>query len=90
MTLPAAAAAPSKRAIDDAIRVIPAEWFKASPAIYWTDFLASAALGWTALVAGVVSDGRVRAAWLLGAMFALYRAVLFIHEITHRALESST
>lgn len=73
------------RAIDQAIRAIPIEWFKASPAIYWTDMLASAAIGWTALAAGVLSDGWPRLAWLAVAAFALYRAVLFIHEITHRA-----
>jgi fatty acid desaturase len=85
MSLPARSEAPSKRAIDEAIRAIPIEWFKASPAIYWADMLTSALIGWTALVLGVLSAGWVRAGWLAVAMFALYHAVLFIHEITHRA-----
>jgi fatty acid desaturase len=84
VSLPAASAAPSKRAIDEAIRVIPADWFKASPAIYWTDFLASAIAGWTAFVFAVVGAGWSRAALFVVAALALYRAVLFIHEITHR------
>ncbi|OWK33506.1 fatty acid desaturase [Sphingomonas dokdonensis] len=54
------------------------------PAVYWGDFLASAALGyaalgvaiaagplWLTLIAGVVS------------MLALYRGMSFIHELTH-------
>jgi len=85
MSLPARTAAPPKRAIDDAIRAIPIDWFKASPAIYWVDMLVSAAIGWVAFGAGVMSSGWTRVAWLTVAVFALYHAVLFIHEITHRA-----
>jgi fatty acid desaturase len=85
MTLPARSEAPPKRAIDEAIRTIPMEWFKASPALYWADMLASAALGWTSFALGVSSQGWVRVMWLAIAVFALYHAVLFIHEITHRA-----
>jgi fatty acid desaturase len=80
----ASAAPPPKRAIDEAIRAIPAEWFKASPAIYWTDFLGSALAGWTAFALAVVSNGWSRAVLFVVATLALYRAVLFIHEITHR------
>ena len=83
--MPARTEAPPKRAIDEAIRVIPAGWFKASPAIYWADFLSSAVVGWGAFAAGVLTAGWTRAAWLTVAIFALYHAVLFIHEITHRA-----
>jgi len=85
MSLPARTEAPSKRAIDEAIRAIPIEWFKASPLVYWADMLVSATIGWTTLVLGVTSSGLVRAGWLTVAVFALYHAVLFIHEITHRA-----
>jgi fatty acid desaturase len=85
MPLPVRTEAPPKRAIDEAIKAIPIEWFKASPAIYWTDLLTSAAIGWGTLVLGVLGHGWARAAWLTVAVFALYHAVLFIHEITHRA-----
>jgi fatty acid desaturase len=85
LSLPAASAAPRpRRAIDDAIRAIPAEWFKASPAIYWSDFLGSTLLGWVAFAGAVLSAGWIRWALFVAATLALYRAVLFIHEITHR------
>jgi fatty acid desaturase len=75
----------ANRAIDEAIRAIPAEWFRPSPAIYWMDLLASAAVGWTVFVLAVRATSWHRVALLLIVIFALYRAALFIHEITHRA-----
>jgi fatty acid desaturase len=85
VSLPAASAAPrAKRAIDDAIRAIPSEWFKASPAIYWSDFLGNTLVGWGAFAGAVVSGGWIRWGLFAAATLALYRAVLFIHEITHR------
>jgi hypothetical protein len=82
----AVAESPRKnRALDEAIHAIPVEWFRPVPAVYWMDLLASAALGWTTFVLAVVTGGYRRVAFLLIAVFALYRAVLFIHEITHRA-----
>jgi hypothetical protein len=71
------------RPIDEAIRAIPGAWFKPAPVIYWADLLLSAAIGWSALFAAASSKGVARAAALVIAVFALYRAVLFIHEITH-------
>jgi hypothetical protein len=53
--------------------------------VYWLDLLASALAGWTALVLAVVAHGWARGALLAVAVVALYRAVLFIHEMTHRA-----
>jgi fatty acid desaturase len=59
--------------------------FTPQPRIYWCDMLASAALGWTAFAiaarAGVGSLTGVAAA--IAATLALYRAVLFIHELAH-------
>jgi fatty acid desaturase len=56
----------------------------ARPAIYWTDMLLSAALGYGAL-AGAILVASVPLAIVLGiiAALALYRALLFIHELTH-------
>jgi fatty acid desaturase len=71
--------------IDVAIRTIPATWFTPDRRIYWADLVLSAAVGWSAFVAAVVTTGWTRAALLMVAAFALYRAVLFIHEITHLA-----
>lgn len=54
------------------------------PAIYWSDMLGSAAIGYAALAGAIVA----RPAWLavasgVVAVLALYRALLFIHEISH-------
>jgi fatty acid desaturase len=54
------------------------------PAIYWGDFLTSAAIGYTAL--GLAIWARPPGWTLLAgviAILALYRALSFIHELTH-------
>lgn len=53
-------------------------------AIYWPDFLCSAALGYGAMALVIASD----APWIMAgagivAILALYRAAGFIHELTH-------
>ena len=57
---------------------------RARPEIYWPDMLGSAAVGYAALAGAILADST----WLaitcgLVAALALYRALLFIHEITH-------
>lgn len=56
------------------------------PAIYWGDLLACVALGWPAFALAVAAWGSA-GGWLafLVAVFALYRAALFIHELSHLA-----
>ena len=56
----------------------------ARPDIYWPDMLASATLGYAAL-AGAILTGNpwVAAAFGVFSALALYRALLFIHELTH-------
>lgn len=59
--------------------------FQPNPWLYYVDMLTSAAVGWAAFAAAVHSP-RFSAVWLLAvvvATFALYRAVLFIHELAH-------
>lgn len=55
-----------------------------NPLIYWTDFLLSAVLGYTALAIAILSGslGLKLVAGLV-AILGLYRAGSFIHEITH-------
>jgi fatty acid desaturase len=72
-------------ALEQAIHAIPAEWFRPSRAIYWTDLVVSSAVGWGAFAGAVAAGGWRRAALLTVATAALYRAVLFIHEIAHLA-----
>ncbi len=56
----------------------------ARPAIYWPDMLGSALLGYGALAATILVDNPWLAlASAFVAVLALYRALLFIHEITH-------
>lgn len=59
--------------------------FDRSPALYWSDLLASAALGWTAFAFALGQPfGSARHLLLCAAAgLALYRAAMFIHEITH-------
>jgi len=56
----------------------------ANKAIYWTDFLGSALLGYAALFAAIManSTGMMLAAAVV-SVAALYRAGSFIHELTH-------
>ncbi|WP_404333706.1 fatty acid desaturase family protein [Sphingomonas sp. MMS12-HWE2-04] len=57
---------------------------KPRPGIFWGDMLASAALGYGALAATILAPSTALAL-LAGAVavLALYRALLFIHEISH-------
>ena len=82
------AASPRARVADDkamlrAAAELTRDLHAARPLIYWSDMLASAALGYGALAGAVMLPG----AWavLAGAVavLALYRASLFIHEISH-------
>jgi len=59
---------------------------RAKPAIYWGDLLACVALGWAAFAFAVARWGSAAAALaFVVAVFALYRAALFIHELAHLA-----
>ena len=57
---------------------------EAKPAIYWTDMLLSAGLGYAGIATAIVSDTlAVQLVAGLIAALALYRAEMFIHELTH-------
>lgn len=56
----------------------------ARPDIYWPDMLVSTALGYAALAGAILlANPWLAAASGLLASLALYRALLFIHELTH-------
>ena len=56
----------------------------ARPAIYWPDMLLSALLGYAGLAGAILLDNPWAAlACGVVAALALYRALLFIHELTH-------
>ena len=54
------------------------------PAIYWADLIASALIGYGALVGAIVAGPVwLAAACAVVSALALYRAISFIHELTH-------
>lgn len=60
----------------------------ARPEIYWPDMLLSTAIGYGALFGAIRAAMGGEAAWIVVALgiasaLALYRALLFIHELTH-------
>jgi fatty acid desaturase len=60
------------------------EFGTARPGIYWADMLLSAALGYTALAGAILlANPWLALASGVVAALALYRALLFIHELTH-------
>lgn len=85
---PVARAAAGRIADDKAMLRAAAEiardLHKPSKAIFWTDMLASATIGYAALAATIFAPS-IGWALLAGtvAVLALYRALLFIHEISH-------
>jgi fatty acid desaturase len=62
-----------------------ADAFRVRPWIYWTDMLVSAAVGWMLFLVSVhATPGSLEhVAATVGAIFALLRAALFIHELAH-------
>lgn len=66
-------------------RELVKDLYKPNPLIYWSDFLASAGIGWGAFVAvlKVPAFSLGQGLYFLVSVLALYRAVLFIHEIAH-------
>lgn len=56
-----------------------------NPFIYWVDFLASNTIGWTAVIVAAQSPlfSIQQLVAIIIATVALFRAVLFIHELSH-------
>ena len=65
-------------------RELVADLHAARPRIFWTDLLVSAAVGWSSFAVAVAAPrGPVTYVAGLIAMFALYRGICFMHELTH-------
>ena len=64
--------------------------FVPNPLIYWADFLFSDLLGWAAFILAVRAPdfSLLQLSAFVVAGFALYRSVLFVHELSH--LEKGT
>jgi len=67
-----------------AARDLTKDLAEASPSIFWTDMLLSAGLGYAALATAILTQSMPTAiaAGLVSALL-LYRALLFIHELSH-------
>ncbi|WP_262696292.1 fatty acid desaturase family protein [Kordiimonas aquimaris] len=59
--------------------------WKPNARIYWTDFTISAALGWGAVAAATLTPlgSFIQIIAIIIATLALYRGVIFIHELAH-------
>src|SRR5580692_4306687 len=70
---------------DREARRLVADLHTPRPPIYWADLLLSALIGWSAFAVAVAVEPfswRMTAASLI-AVFALYRGLSFLHEISH-------
>ncbi len=59
--------------------------YEPNPLIYWTDFLFHVAIGWAAFAVALMPQmpSWLRLLAIPLAVFALYRSVLFTHELAH-------
>ena len=74
--------------LDDAlVRPLVRDLHKANRAIFWTDLLLSCALGWGAFAAAMIlpAFSVLSLAATAVSVFCLYRALCFIHEISHQS-----
>jgi fatty acid desaturase len=62
---------------------ITSDLTRPSARIYWTDLLLTAAVLYSGLAAAVLCGGLLAAAGAVLCGLALYRAISFIHELTH-------
>ena len=83
------ASAPAERRTDGfpmaEARVIARRFAEPNPRIYWTDFILSAGLGWSAFAGAVLAPpfSLLQIGLVLVASALLFRAVLFTHELAH-------
>ena len=70
--------------VDEIVKEIGPD-FEPSRIIYWSDLLASAFIGWAALVIGAKAPfgSPLHVIATVVAIFAVLRAGLFIHELAH-------
>ncbi|MDC0886686.1 fatty acid desaturase [Altererythrobacter sp.] len=75
---------PDDKAMLRAARDLTRDLGEAKGAIYWTDLLLSAAIGYGAIAGAILVSGiGLKIAFGIAGSLALYRALMFIHELTH-------
>ncbi|MFL6466203.1 MAG: fatty acid desaturase family protein [Bryobacteraceae bacterium] len=72
---------------DSLVRPLVRDLHKVNRTIFWTDLLLSCSIGWVAFVAAVVLPAFSIPAIAATAVsvFCLYRALCFVHEISHQS-----
>lgn len=67
------------------VHTLVSDLFKINPIKYWFDFIASAIIGWVFLGVQVIYDLNLTLSifYFLISVLAFYRALCFLHEITH-------
>jgi fatty acid desaturase len=70
--------------LDAVVRTLVSDLHSPRPAIFWIDLALSAAIGWSAFAAVVVTNSlSVRFVSFVLAALALYRGLAFTHELSH-------
>lgn len=75
---------------DSLVRPLVRDLHKVNRTIFWTDLLLSSSVGWAAFVLAIVSPAfslQAIAATFV-SVFCMYRALCFVHEISHQAYRS--
>ncbi|MBC8123078.1 MAG: fatty acid desaturase, partial [Gemmatimonadaceae bacterium] len=75
----------SSQAQEELDRKLVSDLFQPRPEIFWPDLLASAALGWGAFALACTAElfSATMFASTAVAILALYRALAFVHELSH-------
>lgn len=75
---------------DSLVRPLVRDLHKVNRAVFWTDLLLSSALGWAAFAWATASPAFSPQAFAATfvSVFCLYRALCFIHEISHQTHRS--
>ena len=81
--LPVAAKTQDDKAMLRAAADLTRDLIAARPTLYWADMAGSAVVGYAALVGAVMLSGGLAVAAGVVAVLALYRAMSFIHEVSH-------
>jgi fatty acid desaturase len=85
----ATAAGPAREPLARRVASLVRDLHRIRPEIYWTDLVLSMLTGWGAFAAALIVHNKAGGALLLAfAVVALYRALCFIHEISHQSPRS--
>ncbi len=75
---------------DSLVKPLVRDLHRVKPAIYWIDFLLSTSLGWAGLITALTLPpfSWTMAIAMLVSSMSFYRALCFVHELSHQATRS--